>query len=113
MLLKDALPEVASEMARGFRLAERMDLSDQVARLELVDRCPCNDDFCATFYTQPNGSWNGRAVERLVIDMPGLTCLYTVDGVVAWVELLWRPEVRDCLRELFPQRPFGLGESRE
>jgi hypothetical protein len=103
MLLKDALPGVAAEMARGFRLAERMDLADQVARLELVDRCPCSDDFCATFYTQPTESWEGWAVERLVIDMPGLTCLYAVGGVIAWVELLWRPEVRDRLRELFPQ----------
>jgi hypothetical protein len=103
MLLMQSLPVVAAEMAHGFALIQHGHLAEQVGRLELVDRCPCNDDLCATFYTQPNGSWEGRDVERFVLEMPGLTCLYTVDGVVAWVELLRRPDVRDRLRVLFPQ----------
>lgn len=102
LLLRNALPEIATELARGFHRAGRPDLAEQVERLELVDRCPCSDGFCATFYTQPNESWDGRVVERFVLEMPGLTCLHSVDGVVARVELLRRPEVRDQLRALFP-----------
>jgi len=102
MLLKDALPQVAEELAHGFRLEGRDDLAEQVAKLELVDRCRCTDDFCATFYTQPNESWDGKKVKRFILQMEGFFCLHTVNGVVARVELLWRPEVRDRLRELFP-----------
>lgn len=100
--LAEALPEVAAELVRGFVNAGRPDLAAQVRELALVDRCRCGDDFCATFYTQPNESWEGRVVERFVLDMPGIICLHTVDGVVARVELLDRAEVRDRLRELFP-----------
>jgi hypothetical protein len=103
MLLKDALPQVAQELAHGFHLEGRDDLAEQVAQLELVDRCSCTDDFCASFYTQPRMSWEGKKVERFILRMPGLFCLNTVNGVVAHVELLQRPEVRERLRELFPQ----------
>ncbi len=102
MLLKDALPQVAQELAHGFHLEGRDDLAEQVAQLELVDRCRCTDDFCATFYTQPNEPWEGKKVKRFILPMDRLLCLHTVNGVVARVELHWRPEVRDRLRELFP-----------
>lgn len=103
MLLKHVLPAVAAELVCGFRQEGRPDLAEQVGWLELVDRCPCSDDFCATFYTQPKESWEGKKVERFILDMPGLSCLDTVDGVVAWVELLWRPDVQDRLLAIFPQ----------
>ena len=102
MLLQHALPSVASEIVDGFIRLGRPDLAAQLEKLELVTRCPCNDDFCATFYTQPDESWDGQKVERFIIEMPGLFCIQTVNGIVARVELLSRPEVRARLRELFP-----------
>jgi hypothetical protein len=102
MLLTQTLPDVAAELVRGFRLAERTDLAEQIQRLELVGRCPCGDELCTTFYTQPNESWERKLVDRFVLAVPGLVCLHTVNGVVARVELPWRPEVRARLCQLFP-----------
>jgi len=102
MLLKTVLPDIAAEIARGFSLEGRPDLATQVEVLELVDRCRCGDDFCATFYTQPNESWEGKKVKRFILEMKGLLCLHCVDGVVARVELLNRPDLRDRLWALLP-----------
>jgi hypothetical protein len=102
MLLKDALPELAAELSLGFERIGRPDLAAQVGTVALVTRCRCSDDFCATFFTQPDESWDGREVERFILDVRGLLCLHTVDQVIARAEMLGRPEVRDRLRELFP-----------
>jgi hypothetical protein len=100
--LDGVLPAIAEELYIGFRKARRPELADMVWALELVDRCPCNDDFRATFYTQPNEHWYGK-VEPIFLDIPGLICVHLVQGQLARVELLDRPEVRDRLRELFPE----------
>lgn len=99
--LDEAMPDVAEELHLCFRKVNRPDLAEQVWELEIVDRCPCDDDFCATFYTQPNEPWHGK-VERFVPDIPGLICVHIVNGHVARVELLDRPDVRDQLRKWFP-----------
>ena len=48
-----ALPELAEEIQR--MLAERGEskLAEQVQELNLIERCRCGDDFCATFYVLP------------------------------------------------------------
>jgi hypothetical protein len=100
--LDDVMPDIAEELYIGFRKARRPDLAESVWELELVDRCRCGEEFCATFYTQPNEPWSGK-VEHLIIDMIGLLCIELVRGRVARVELLDRPDVRDRLSELFPE----------
>lgn len=102
MLLRGVLPAVAVELADALFRAGRPDLATAVEQIELVERCPCNDEKCATFFTQPNDSWDGREVERVIVDMPGLICIHTVDGLIARIELLSRPDVRVRLGQLFP-----------
>ena len=101
MLLKDALPLVAKELERGFRLEDRHDLADQVSRLKLISRCRCGDDFCATFYTGNRHGRDGLETEQLVLDVPGLLSVFVHDGVIREVELLWRDDVREQLNHLF------------
>lgn len=112
MLLKDALPEVAEELALALRTEGRPDLAEQLANMDLADRCTCHDSFCATFYTLPKSSWEGKRVDLIIPagEMRGLSCVYTVDGTFAGAELLWRPEVRHRLNELLPLSGHGPSE---
>jgi hypothetical protein len=43
------LPSLAQELATLLIEAEEPKLTAQVLGLEIVDRCRCGDDFCATF----------------------------------------------------------------
>ena len=49
LVLRVALPAFALELEQSLREQGRADLASQVATLPLVDRCRCEDDFCATF----------------------------------------------------------------
>lgn len=103
MLLKDALPEITEELALALRNEGRPDLAEQLTNLDLADRCRCHDSFCASFYTLPKSSWHGKQLDRIIPGgVRGMSCVYTLDGTFAGVELLWRPEVRERLDELLP-----------
>ena len=103
-LLVDALPALANELAQLLNKARRPDLAAQVPELRIVDRCNCEDDFCATFYTQPKpiGSYGpGLSCLELEPDQ-GMVILDVVSGRIATVEVLYRDEVRRALREAVP-----------
>lgn len=103
MRLIRVMPDVADELNAGFKEIGRYDLAAKVAGLELVDRCRCENEFCATFYTQPKASLaKPKEVEELIIPMQGLMCIQLDRGQVVWVELLYRPEVREKLKILLP-----------
>jgi hypothetical protein len=51
MLLVESLPEFSRELTQLLIAAGKRALAAQVDRLEIVAKCSCNDDFCASFYT--------------------------------------------------------------
>jgi hypothetical protein len=104
LLLKDALPGLADELAQLLVAAERQPLADQVPGLSIVDRCRCGDDFCASFYTlpKPDGSY-GAGLECIDLDVEnGMIILDVVNGCIAHVEVLYRDEVRRNLIAALP-----------
>ena len=83
----DALPEIANELRVGLR-DDRPDLVATLDDLELVDRCRCGDEFCATFYTVAKGAWPERdRRERVVTSAQRLICLTVADGQILEVPL--------------------------
>lgn len=101
MLLSESMPEVAAELAEGLTLEGRTELAAQVAGLRIVDRCRCGDSFCASFVTGDVAP-RSESAECVIAPMRGLLCVFIVEGRIAYVELLYRPEVRARLLELLP-----------
>ena len=99
MLLAETLPEFAQELQRLLE-AQKPELAVQVPILKIVEGCGCGDDFCASFYTQPkpNGAY-GPGHDTLLLDTeaPGMLILDVVDGVISFIEVLYRPYVRQKL----------------
>jgi len=63
----------------------------------IVEGCCCGDDFCASFYTQPKpkGAYGpGHETLLLVTGPPGMLMLDVVDGLISFIEVLYRPDVR-------------------
>jgi hypothetical protein len=102
ILLREVFPDIAQKIADGFERMGRPELSAQFKSLEIVSRCTCGDDFCATFYTAPNESWKDRAVETFILDVnvPKLLCVQVVDGLVSCIEMLYRPDVSERLKHV-------------
>ena len=79
-------------------------LASQVARLGIVDRCRCGDDFCATFYAlpKPDGAY-GLSRRCLEVEPDrGMIILDVLDGTIAKVEVLYRNEIRTALLAALP-----------
>ena len=51
LLLEQPLPALPVELSALLERAGQSDLVLQVPQLRLVDRCRCEDEFCATVYT--------------------------------------------------------------
>ena len=102
MLLAETLPEFAQELQQLLQ-AQKPELAVQVPILKIVEGCGCGDDFCASFYTQPkpNGAY-GPGHDTLLLDTeaPGMLILDVVDGVISFIEVLYRPDVRQKLAAL-------------
>jgi hypothetical protein len=104
LLLKHALPGLADELAQLLVAAGQQSLADQVPGLNIVDRCRCGDDFCASFYTlpKPDGAY-GTGHENIVLEPErGMIILDVVKGCIAHVEVLNRDEVRRDLIAALP-----------
>lgn len=48
MLLTNTLPALAFELQNLLTKKGRLELAAQVRSLQIVDRCRCGDDFCAS-----------------------------------------------------------------
>jgi hypothetical protein len=102
--LKNVLPEFANELHQLLEAAGETELARQVDGLQIVERCTCHDDFCASFYTQPKppGAY-GPNHQSLDLDADkGMIILDTVNGVIAHVEVLYRDGIRTALLSLLP-----------
>jgi hypothetical protein len=99
MLLAETLPEFAQELQRLLQ-AQKPELAVQVPTLKIVRGCGCGDDFCASFYThpKPKGAYGpGHYTLPLETEAPGMLILDVVDGVISFIEVLYRPDVRQKL----------------
>jgi len=47
-LLEESLPELAGELKLLLATAGEEELASQISSLRLIDRCRCDDSFCAT-----------------------------------------------------------------
>ncbi len=98
--LRDALPDLADELKRLLSNEGEDDIADQIDALQIVSRCNCGDDFCATFETR-----RGRYVESIPLDE-------AKDGIVVvdldsrrrvlGVEVLYRDAYKAMLDRLMP-----------
>jgi hypothetical protein len=95
MLLVESLPELSRELTELLIAAGKPALAAQVDRLEIVAKCSCNDDFCASFYT-------ARKSERLAKDRwtlevqpaEGMILLDLLGDTIVFIEVLYRDDVR-------------------
>ncbi len=94
-LVIDRLPAVASELEQGLRGKGRPDLAEQVGSLRISAVCRCDVEGCGSFYTgRPLKRWFRRGKQISVGDL----VVDTIDGVIVFVEVLGRPDVRAALR---------------
>ena len=98
------LPEFAEELSPLLSAAGHGDLAAQVPALNILERCRCGGDFCATFYTQPKpkGAYGAGHKNVEVTPERGMIILDVVNGTIAAVEVLYRDEVRDRLLAAVP-----------
>jgi hypothetical protein len=103
-LMVELLPELSAELEQLLRRAGKPELANQLSKLQVLDRCRCGDDFCASFYTQPKprGQY-GPGLRTLELDSAiGYLILDVVDDCIAHVEVLYRDEIRLKLLTKFP-----------
>jgi len=94
-LLRERAPAFASELERTLREAGRPELADQVAGLRITALCECDVEGCASFSTVlPMKRWFRRGA----LVPAGDLVVNTIDGEIAHVEVLDRPDVRAALR---------------
>ena len=96
MLLVESLPEFSRELRGLLIAAGKPVLAAQVDRLEIVAKCSCNDDFCASFYTarkpfERYGEWR-QSLE--VQPAQGMILLDVVGDTIVFIEVLYRDDVR-------------------
>jgi len=98
------LPALASELEQLLTEEGESDLSAQVSELNIVDRCRCGDDFCATFYTEPRPKGRYGSGHRNIALEPskGMLILDVVGSRIACVEVLYRDEIRKALHGALP-----------
>jgi len=109
LLLQDALPDLADELATLLRHNDELDLVEQVPLLRLVDRCRCGDDFCSTLYTapKPEGAYGPNHESIPLNPSSGHLILDLVDRKIVCIEILFREDLRGRVLQLFPQTSAG------
>lgn len=98
-LVADLLPDFASELEKALSEDSEPGLAAQVGSLRIVELCGCNDDFCASFYTgpKPDGGWGQGHTNVLPSLESGMVVLDVVDGVIRYVEVIDRDDVRSVI----------------
>jgi hypothetical protein len=102
--LRTLAPEFAEELSALLLAENEPDLAQQMLSAEIVGRCECDDEFCASFYTapRPDGKY-GPGHENIELEpTEGRIILDVVDGRLMQVEVLSRPEFRHVLRLALP-----------
>ncbi|HEY7604893.1 MAG TPA: hypothetical protein VH760_11585 [Gaiellaceae bacterium] len=93
-LLRERDPAFAAELEQTLRDAGQPELADQVAGLRITALCRCEVAGCASFSTVlPMKRWFRRGA----LVPAGDLVVNTIDGDIAFVEVLDRPDVRATL----------------
>ena len=102
--LIEILPLLAEEITELLSKHNEHELAAQVAKLTVVDRCRCGDDFCATFYTQPKPDGSYGPNHRNVDLEPehGYLILDVVSEQIMAIEVLYRDEIRRTIQATVP-----------
>jgi hypothetical protein len=94
-LLRERAPAFAVELEAVLRTEGRPELADQVPGLRITALCQCELEGCASFSTVlPMKRWFRRGA----LVPAGDVVVNTIDGEIAFVEALDRPDVRTALR---------------
>jgi len=106
LLLSEAIPPFAQELQKLLSDAKESQLAEQVATLKIVLRCPCGDDFCATFYTRHEPKVYYAPDHRNIVLEPqeGMVVLDVIENQIVGVEVLFREDVRKALDAALPLR---------
>ena len=102
--LAEQFPDFAREVSSLLREEDEEELAATVSQFDIVDRCRCGDDFCATMYTvrPPRDGW-GRTHRNIPLHpKEGLLVLDVLDQEITGIEALFRNEVREKLLMLLP-----------
>lgn len=102
MRLVECLPEFADELRD--LLKDEPDLAASVYDLKFIEKCPCDEKFCASFYTlpPPKGAW-GEGHENIVLEPEtGMIILDVIDRQIGMVEVLDRKDIKVSLEKLRP-----------
>ena len=93
-LLRERAPAFAVELEGVLRAEGRPELADQIPGLRITALCPCEVEGCASFSTVlPMKRWFRRGA----LVPAGDLVVNTIDGEIAFVEALDRPDVRAAL----------------
>jgi hypothetical protein len=102
----DLAPEFAEELAALLIAEDEPGLAEQILSAEIVARCRCEDELCASFYTAPPPADKyGPGYDGLQlgpITWGGGVHLDVEDGRLMHVEVLYNPEFRRRLRRVLP-----------
>ena len=103
MLLIESLPDLSRELTELLIASGEPSLAAQIHDLEIVTRCGCSDDFCASFYTAPKpvGTYGPKHRNLELEPSKGMIILDLVDDRIVHVEVLYRDDVRSKLAQLF------------
>ena len=94
-LLRERAPAFAAELEQALRAEGKPELAEQVRGLRSPALCAREVDGCASFSTaMPMKRWFRRGALVPVGDV----VVNTIDGEIAFVEVLDRPDVRAALR---------------
>lgn len=114
LLLSEALPSLAAELAELLHKAGEERVASQIPMLRLRSRCNCGDDFCATIDTRA-----GRPADSIDLEPAEGMMIVDVDDQerILGIEILDRPQYKTAVDALFskrrtrsPMSPLSLGE---
>lgn len=113
-LLKDVIPELSHEISALLIREGEDELAEQVATLEIIDRCRCGDESCSTIYTLPRliGKWQGEYETVDLRPVKGMITIFLHDRQISQVEILFREEIRHRLVQLLPDNEWSASDNR-
>jgi hypothetical protein len=114
MLLIESLPDLSRELSDLLITAREPGLAAQIGHPEIVAKCSCSDEFCASFYTAPKpvGSYGPKHRNLELEPVRGMIILDLVDDRIVHVEVLYRDDVRSKLAQLTAAKHHIASETK-